>query len=274
MNYVQHCFAITGLILSGLVAGVPGAAQAAPQALALVETHGKIDLACAGATCSAELTSFCLDASRFSPPRGTVYELATAGLVKLTGTTPGGRSVTLDAEKVARFVSARRHLAVRVSVDRAKLRAYGLDHVSVVVAADAALLPVPGRDDPTAIGETEAALFTGPLRKLGSRIVDGNSTRMQAARITSRMINLLPPNAGNGGKHVEPVWRRATAAAAAASNTISPKARKQARGALELCRFVTRVNSSISLKRCLQEKHDGLVDFLNQEYWKAVKSGT
>ncbi len=274
MNYVQHCFAITGLVLSGLVAGAPGAAQAAPQALALVETHGKIDLACAGATCSAELTSFCLDASRFSPPKGTEYELATAGLVQLTGVTSSGRTVALDAGRVARFISARRHLAVRLSVDRAKLKSYGLDHVSVHVAADAALLPVPGRDDPAAIGETEAALFTGPLRKLGSRVVDSNSTRMQAARITSRMINLLPPNAGKANAHVEPVWRRATAAAAAASQTLSPKAREKARGALELCRYVAQVNGSTSLKRCLQEKHDGLVDFLNQQYWKAVKSGT
>ncbi|NNF80702.1 MAG: hypothetical protein HKN05_21975 [Rhizobiales bacterium] len=257
-----------------LAVGVSGAAQAAPQALALVETQGKINLACIGATCSAELTSFCLDSSRFSPRKGTEYTLATAGLVQLTGTTAAGRKIMLDAAKVARFTSARRHLAVRLSVDRAKLRTFGLDHISVEVAADAALLPVPTRNDPTAISEVEAQLLTGPLRKLGSRIVDHNSTRMQAARITSRMINLLPPNAGTGGKNVEPVWRRATAAATPQGKALSPKARKQARGALELCRFVSRMNSSISLKRCLQEKHDGLVDFLNSEYWKAVKTGT
>ena len=272
MKSIQYCFAISGLVLSGVVAGAP-AAVSAPQALALVETGGTIDLACAGATCSAELTSFCLDSSRFSPPKGTEYELATEGLVQLVGTTPGGRSVTLDAGKIARFVSQRRHLAVRVSVDRAKLKAYGLSHVSVHVAAHAALLPIPGRADPTAIGKAEADLFTGPLRKLGSQIVDTNATRMQAARITSRMINLLP-DAGTGAKQMEPVWRRATTAAAMPGKPLSPKAKQKARGALELCRYVTQVNRRISLKECLQEKHDGLVDFLNQQYWKAVKTGT
>ena len=274
MNKIQNCFAITGLVLSGLVAGGTGAAVAAPQALALVETVGTIEMACAGATCSAELTSFCLDSSRISPPKGTRYELATEGLVQLVGTTPDGRSVALDAGKLAQFISQRRHLAVRVSVDRAKLKTHGLSHVSVHVAAHAALLPVPQQSDPTAIGKAEADLFTGPLRKLGSQIVDTNSTRMQAARITSRMINLLPSKAGTGTRQVEPVWRRATTAAAKPGQLISPKAREKARGALELCRYVTRVNPRISLKRCLQEKHDGLVDYLNQQYWKAVKTGT
>ncbi len=272
MKSIQHCFAITGLVLSGLVAGAPGAA-AAPQALALVETGGTIDLACAGATCSAELTSFCLDSSRISPPKGTEYELATEGLVQLVGTTPDGRSISLDAGQVARFVSQRRHLAVRVSIDRAKLKSYGLTHVSVHVAAHAALLPLPTRADPTAIGKAEADLFTGPLRKLGSQIVDSNSSRMQAARITSRMINLLPDR-GSKRNQVEPMWRRATTAAAAPGKPLTPEARDKARGALELCRYVTSVNRRISLKKCLQEKHDGLVDYLNQQYWKAVKTGT
>ena len=274
MPKIHHCFAFATLLITGLAAGVPGAAQAAPQALALVETQGKINLTCVGATCSAELTSFCLDSSRFSPRKGMHYTLATPELVQLTGTTAAGRKITLEASKVARFVSARRHLAVRLSVSRAKLRTFGLDHLSVEVAADAALLPVPTPNDPTAITSAEAELLTGPLRKLGSQIVDHNSTRMQAARITSRMINLLPPGAGTGRGAVEPVWRRATAAATPQGKALSPEARKKARGALELCRFVSRMNSSISLKRCLQEKHDGLVDFLNSEYWKAVKTGT
>lgn len=274
MLSLYHCFAIAGTILFGLAVGVPGTAQAAPQALALVESQGKIDLTCAGATCSAELTSFCLDASRFSPPKGTEYALATAGLVYLSGTTAAGRRVTLDASKLARFVSARRHLAVRLSVNRAKLKTFSLDHVSVEVAADAALLPLQTPNDPTAISKVEADLLTGPLRKLGSRVVDRNTTRMQAARITSRMINLLPLKSGIGSNAVEPVWRQATAAAAPEGKPLSPKARKQARGALDLCRFVARVNGSISLKRCLQEKHDNLVDFLNAEFWKAAKTGT
>ena len=272
MPMLRHYFGSAGIGLAALVALGSGAAQAAPQILALVETKGKVGLTCSGSECSAELTSFCLDAGRFSPPRGTEYQVAVDGLIRLVGTTQDGRSLALDVKSHARFRSARRHLAVRVSVDRAALAALGVSHADIEVAANAALLPVAWPGDPNAITEHEAALFTGPLRQLGSLVVDGNTARMQAARVTSRMINLLPPNGGARAQSSETLWRRATAAGDKGS--LSPQARKRARGAIELCRFVASINGSSSLRRCLQEQHDGFVDFLNSKFWKAVKTGT
>ena len=55
---------------------------------------------------------------------------------------------------------------------------------------------------------------------------------------------------------------------------LSDEARKRAKGAMKLCRYVSRVNPAISFRKCLQERHDGMVDYLNGKYWKAVKSGT
>ncbi len=269
-----------GMVLTALIAFAalgPGAAQAAPQALALVATAGKVGLVCAGRECSAELTSFCLDAGRFSPAPGTAYHLAGAGDVRVIGTTRDGRTLALDARSHLRFESARRHLAVRVSVGRAALEALGVSRIEIEIAENVALLPVPRPGDPDPITEGEAALFTGPLRHLGSLLVDGNGERMQAARVTSRMINLLAPRGGaaapggeSGGG--EALWRRATAARSA--DSLSPAARARARGAFELCRFVGSVGGPSSLRRCLQEQHDGFVDFLNSNFWEAVKTGT
>ena len=264
-----------GMVLTTLIAFAAlgsGAAQAAPQALALVATEGKVGLVCEGRECSAELTSFCLGAGRFSPAPGTAYHLAGAGDVRVIGTTEDGRTLALDARSHLRFESARRHLAVRVSVDRAALEALGVSRIEIEIAENVALLPVPRPGDPDPITEGEAALFTGPLRYLGSLVVDGNVERMQAARVTSRMINLLPPRGGAGAAGGEALWRRATAARGA--DSLSPAARERARGAFELCRFVGSVGGPSSLRRCLQEQHDGFVDFLNSKFWKAVKTGT
>jgi len=268
------------MVLTALIAFAAlgsGTAQAAPQALALVATEGKVGLVCEGRECGAELTSFCLDAGRFSPAPGTAYHLAGAGDVRVIGTTQDGRSLVLDARSHLRFESARRHLAVRVSVDRAVLEALGVSRTEIEIAENVALLPVPRPGDPDPITEGEAALFSGPLRQLGSLVVDGNGERMQAARVTSRMINLLAPSGGAGapgGESVsgEALWRRATAARGA--DSLSPAARERARGAFELCRFVGSVGGPSSLRRCLQEQHDGFVDFLNSNFWKAVKTGT
>ena len=77
-----------GMVLTALIAFAAlgsGAAQAAPQALALVATEEKVGLTCEGRECSAELTSFCLDAGRFSPAPGTAYHLAGAAEVQGSG---------------------------------------------------------------------------------------------------------------------------------------------------------------------------------------------
>ena len=277
MFHFRHRIGSAGVVLAALVALGSGAAQAAPQALALVATKGKVGLVCEGRECGAEVTSFCLDAGRFSPPRGTEYRVAGGGQIRLTGITEDGRALVLDARSHLRFESARRHLAVRVSMDRSALEALGVSRVEIEIAENVALLPVPWPGDPDPITEGEAALFTGPLRQLGSLVVDDNAGRMQAARVTSRMINLLPPRGGAGAARGEAgggetLWRRATAASGA--DSLSPAARKRARGAFELCRFVGSVGGPSSLRRCLQEQHDGFVEFLNSKFWEAVKTGT
>jgi len=279
---IGHRIAPPALVLAALVALGSGAAQSAPQALALVATEGKVGLTCEGRECSAEMTSFCLDAGRFAPPQGTAYRLAGSGLIRLIATTEDGRALALDARSHLRFESARRHLAVRVSVDRAALAALGVTRAEIEIAENVALLPVPRPGDPDPITETEAALLTGPLRHVGSLVVDGNAERMQAARVTARMINLLPARGGAGSAigevragevaAGEALWRRATAASRV--DSLSPAARTRARGAFELCRFVGTVGGPSSLRRCLQEQHDGFVDFLNSKFWEAVKTGT
>ena len=145
---VLPALVLPALVLAALITLGSGGTQAAPQALALVATDGKVGLTCGARECSAEVTSFCLDAGRFSPPRGTEYRIAGGGQIRLIGTTQDGHAVVLDARSHLRFESARRHLAVRVSVDRAVLAALGVERIEIEIAENVALLPAPQPGDP------------------------------------------------------------------------------------------------------------------------------
>ena len=272
MHTSFHRTGVAGVLLTALITAGAGVAQAAPQALALVATKGAVELTCEGRACSAELTTFCLQSDRFSPIPGTVYHLANDDMIRLIGMGDDGRVVALDPEKFLRFESARTHLAVRVSVPRDRLAQHGVSRLEVVVGENVSLLPeaVAGDDDP--MTEGEIAILTDSLRPVGSQIVDENGERMQAARITSRMINALPQH-GTGGKAVGRELLHRSIGAIDPGNA-SPRAQDRARGAFDLCRFIMHRDRSVTMRRCLQKQHDDFIDFLNSEYWNAVKVGS
>jgi hypothetical protein len=158
---------------------------------------------------------------------------------------------------------------MRVRTARDKMAGLDLEKVEITVGKDVALLPAPELDDPDPFTESEIAVLTGPLRVLASRIVDRNGERMEAARITNRMINLLAEQSGGGEPRGRVLWRQAIG-----EGGLSSRTRDRARGAYDLCRFVVDRAPSKSLRRCLQTQHDQFIDFLNSEYWEAVKIGS
>ena len=267
---------IEGIALASVLAlafavGI-GAAQAAPQALALIQTDGKIELTCADGKCSAEFTSFCLQSDRFSPRAGTRYNLVGAGDVQLHGITKDGSEITLDAAKYLSFESVRTHLAVRVSVPQAEMERLGLVRVAVAVGKNASLAPEPVPGDPDPLTEQDILIASGNLRQLGSTIVDGNAGRMAAARITGRLINRLPRRGIPDMSDLQDLWRGALSKSKGAGD--SERAAKMARDGLEFCEFAVRRSVLGSMRRCLQTQHDAFINFLNAEYWKAVGAGS
>ena len=65
MNWKLSILAASALAVASLWS--TGPATAAPQALALVATHGKVALNCDGHVCKAEFSTFCLQPDRMSP---------------------------------------------------------------------------------------------------------------------------------------------------------------------------------------------------------------
>ncbi len=270
---MQRIFHRFGLVAMTVMAGVmvsssPG--NAAPQVLALVATQGATALICDGGACSAEFTAFCLQQDRNSPARGTTYRLEDTATVAVTGVTQDGRKIALDPEKTLNFNSLRTHVAVRISVDPATMARHGLKSVSVDVGEKVTLSPVPQAGDSNPQDAAGVAAAAGPLRAVGSRIVDSNKNRMAAARLTSRLINDLDANALPQGDVVQSLWKRAVGENMQASAT----AQGMARGALGLCQFAVEMRGISDIKGCLQQHHDRFVDFLNANYWKAVGAGS
>jgi len=269
MQKINRCF---GLVAITIVAGAlisPSVGIAAPQVLALVATHGGTTLTCDGVVCSAEFSAFCLQQNRSSPPRGTAYRLENAGTLKVIGTTEDGGTIMLDPATDLKFESLRTHVAIRIALPTATLRQYGLKTVSVDIGDNVTLSPIPVPGDRNPQDEAGLAAASGPLRAVGSRIVDSNGDRMAAARLTNRLINDLNANAVPRTDVAQSLWRRAVGETA----QVSAGARRMARGAIEMCQYAVERRIG-EIKGCLQQHHDRFIDFLNANYWKTIGTGT
>ena len=224
---------------------------------------------CRDGNCRAEFSAFCLQRDRFAPAPGTRYHLASDSAVQLVGSTANGRKVVLDPQRHLEIESLRAHLAVRLAVSPATLRRFDIEKVAVEVGSNVLLLPVasPGDRNPHTVAEI--AVLTQSLRPLGAMMVDGNRERMIAARITSRIINALPESGRTSMAAGEDLWQRAVD-----GTNIPTAAVGWARGSFELCKWAVSRGSLTSLRRCLEAHHDGFLQYLNSDYWKAVKVGS
>lgn len=249
---------------------VPATGFAAPQVLGLVASNGPVILNCANGSCSAELSTFCLQADRKAPPPGTAYSLLGAGAVRVVAKRHDGSEAVLDPARDLVFTVSRGHVAMRVAVDDAVARRIDPTEVAVHIDRNVVLKPdaIAGDDNPQS--EQELALAGGPLRQLGTRHVDANPDRMSAARLTNRMINILPATGPFSREARASVWQHARASA----GPLTHEAERFARNGFELCDFTLDARAGTSMRRCLEAQHDSLLNFLNSGYWKAAGAGS
>jgi len=254
------------LFFLSFVAGLalPLAAQSAPQILAVMAVRGDVPLTCADGVCQAQLSTFCLQRARAVPAPGVRYRPAGSGALDLVLTDAKGATWRRPAADLVAFVAGRGYTAVTARLSRARLAALGAVRAALAIASDAALLPVPMADDPTPLTAAEIAEATGPLRALGTRIVDRGGARSEAVRIVAGMVNALPP-AGR----VDPV-RRAALWRGTAAKEAGGAGLARAKTVYDRClREVTQARWTFSMRRCLERRHDVLMIDLNVDYWNA-----
>lgn len=267
---MNRYFPIAAALLATAPIAMPAPAASAPQVLGLVASNGPVYLKCVEGTCAAEFSTFCLQADRKAPAPGTAYSLVGEGTVHVVARLGDNSETVLDAAKDLSFAVSRGHVAMRVALDPATVKRLNPIEVAVSIDRNVALRPATIAGDENPQSEQELSLAAGPLRQLATRHVDGNIDRMSAARLTSRMINLLPPSGPFSREARAQVWTRAVSAA----GPLTPKAERFARNGFDLCDFTIEAGSNSSMRRCLEAQHDSLLKSLNSGYWKAVGAGS
>ena len=259
------------LAAAGAFFGLVAPASAQTQALALVSSDGPVELTCFGQTCAAEFSSFCLQPERGSPTPETRFALAPGADIRVVGQRRDGGTVELNPAEALTFQAIRTHVAVRVTMSRARLAELGLARLTVAVGERVALLPTPGPDEP-AMSASELAAIATSLRPLGQRIVDHDGERMLALRAMDRMINLLPPGGRESEAERAVVWDRAVGPEAftGAPESVAALVRR----VHDDCANGSANGVQPSMRSCIQSRHDTTMGGLNNDFWDSVKNGT
>lgn len=260
------------LLATAAFVALAGTAQAAPQALGLVATLSPVPLICDTEGCQAEFSAFCLQQDRDGPRPFTAYSPAEAGSIRVTATRADGSSIDLPAEAL-KIVSRRGHSAVAMSLPATILAQFGATQISIAIQPRATLLPPTVAGDLRPQSADDLAMAVGPMRQVGHLVVDADD-RAAAAQIIGRVSVRLPgllryqPSA----EERQAAWDQAVDPQLLAS--ASPGALHQAKAAHAACDAKAAAGYAFGMRQCLATEHDRLMNGLNQEYWKALDSGS
>jgi hypothetical protein len=268
MRFKTLAFFAAIVAASPLSAVALSRAQATPQILGLIASATPIPMTCAGGTCTAELSSVCLQQHRPTPPTGTVYRPANNTQITLTVRGSNGVARRMPVAAMLDYVSLRQFSAVKVSLPEAAVRRLGSGVARISVAPMASIIPVAVAGDPRPLSAGEIARYTGPLRELAERAFERDSARINATRILNRMVNRLPERSNFGIEKMAPLWRQTVA------KDVSAKTRKFLAHAVKECRETLRTGVMADLRECLSYHHDYLSGENTNNGWRAMNPGS
>jgi hypothetical protein len=240
-------------------------AQAAPQILGLMATTAPVPITCMNGTCTAELSSVCLQEHRPTPSTGTAYRPAQGTEIILT---VAGIQGSLRVEAALSFTSLRQYTAVKVSLPEATVRQLGNGAASLSVSPKASIIPITTANDSNPLSAAEIARYTGPLRAMAESAFERDGDRVKATGILNRMVNRLPESSTAGIEELASL-REETVGEGAAAGTQQYIAR-----AVENCRETLRVGMMADLRSCLSYQHDYLAGENTTNGWQAMNPGS
>jgi hypothetical protein len=241
-------------------------AAAAPQILAVIASAEPVTLQCERGECRAEFTVYCIEKLRSSPAPGTAYSFHDPNSLVLDGVRRDGSTVRLAGSELLTITTERGHAAVRMSLPSRVLRQFDLASVQVSVGEGASLIPRPIAGDRLPHTDMDIKLATGPLRTAAAEIVDNGGARIEAARVTLRVVNALPRAGRASQTERDSAWARFARSSDADGHAL-------AKSGFESC-MVTTNGGMMSLRQCLSSRHDSLIGKLNTQYWEAIGTGS
>jgi hypothetical protein len=266
MRFKTLAFLTAFLLIA--IALVFAPAQAAPQILGLIASAEPVPMTCANGTCTAELSSVCLQQHRPTPPAGTVYRPATRTQITLTVTGPNGIKRRLPVAAALSFTSLRQFSAVKVSLPEATVRRLGDGQAKLSVGPMASIIPVAIEGDSKPQSAGEIARYTGPLRALAERAFERDSARVNATRILNLMVNRLPARSDAGIEKMASLWRQTV------NKNVTDETRKFLQRAAADCRETLRNGVRSDLRSCLSYHHDYLSGENTNNAWRAMNPGS
>lgn len=239
-------------------------ARAAPQVLGLLALDAPVPLPCFAGECSAEFTAFCLQRGRPIPTPGTAYRPAGDSFT-LIALAADGSSRRLPGADYLTLETTRGFSAIKISISSRALEALGAERVAVEVGENVSLVPVPVIGDTNPQSDLEIATATGPLRALGTQIVDNGGADAGATRLTADMLNALPDKGRVDIETAEALWRRTLEESGADEASVAA-----AGEVYDFCRVQVEDGWDFTLRNCLEKRHSAGVLDLNARYWRAA----
>ena len=245
-----------------------GGAQAAPQILGVVASHGPILLNCTNDGCRADLSTFCLQQSRDNPARGQIYVPVKGADIVLSGTNRRGREVRLSATPYLEFSTDRGFTAIEITLPPEKLAELGLFEIAVDIGKGVSLVPVAAADDKPQTAD-EIAIATGPFREQGIEFFDRIGETGDSIRLTNQMINALPARGHSINDSSGRVLEAAIATDAGQASSIEGIA--LVRMLYATCQEkVNAIHYFENMRSCLESAHDQLVANTNVDLWGSL----
>lgn len=252
--------------LFAAVATLSGPARAAPQILGLVASNGApTPLNCDSGDCVGHFSSFCLQQVRPGPNLGSMYRVADGGTLTLIATTADGQTLRLPAQEHVEIASRIGFTSVRITLPKAKRAALNIADAAIEVGPLLSLIPVATAGDPSPQTETEIALATGPMREAASAAFEAPGPLTDAARLTSAIINRLPPR---GEVDTDTLWQEAVTAQLASAAT--PEGLQMAQQLYQGCRISIESRTALSMRSCLELRHADMMSQRNHQFWESM----
>jgi hypothetical protein len=263
MLKIHHAFAFLFVALIGVASG---RAEAASQVLGLVASNGlPTPLQCQDGTCSAHLSSFCLQQARPAPSADSEYELAPGGKLTLIATLADGRQIRLPGERLVSLHTMIGFTSVRISLPEVSLKKLGAVSVAVDVGPLTAVIPSPIAGDPNPQTTEEIAYATGPMRRLAQGSFEQRGAGADAARLSSLLINALPGEEPQTKEGRDALLAQVLAQPGAQS--LSAAGVVEARQMYNSCEISVASKSAFNLRSCMELRHADLMAVTNRSFW-------
>jgi hypothetical protein len=244
--------------------------QAAPQLLGVVAKTAPLKLHCDGEVCRTQISTICLQAHRDTPKRHQAYEAHNPGSFTVLAKNTDNEVVPV-ALPPSSFMSIRGYSAVEVAVDVSSLDGSGMVPMSLTVAHDGLLVPVAVANDPDPINTDEIIHAVASLKPAADEVFKQHGPEYEAVRLVNRLLNETPMKGRMAKADRDQLW----------DDTFGESAREsvgagahRAADVVGYCQYRTKQGRFFSVRRCLEQRLDGMLMNINTEYWKAVQPGS